>query len=136
MRTMNPYQLVRYSKLLMLAITVMGMFEVFVGTASAQGVTGLCAFVTLYNDVIGLVFIVGIALLVLGGALYAGANLLPGQQKGSLQGYGMGMVIGGVIGIIIAELAPFIISPISGYNLAAISANGVSTLGCATLNGA
>ena len=131
---MNPYQLVRYSKLLMLAITVMGMFEVFVGTASAQGVTGLCAFVTLYNDVIGLVFIVGIALLVLGGALYAGANLLPGQQKGSLQGYGMGMVMGGVVGVIIVIMAPYIIQYVSGQNITAINANAPAA--CANLNGA
>ncbi|MCL5404974.1 MAG: hypothetical protein M1125_04040 [Candidatus Marsarchaeota archaeon] len=66
------------------------------------------------------IFILGLALIVLGGALYAAAHIMPGQSKGSIQGYGMGMVVGGVIGVIIAELAPFILAILTGNSESAI----------------
>ncbi len=48
--------------------------------------------------------------MILGGALYAGAQILPGQSRGMVQGYAMGLVLGGVSGAIIAMLAPFVLS--------------------------
>ena len=67
----------------------------------------------IYGIVHNVVFLLGIVLIILGGALYAGANVMPGQSKGAMQGYGMGFVMGGIIGVIIAMLAPFIISLVS-----------------------
>ncbi|MCL4387546.1 hypothetical protein M1567_00110 [Candidatus Marsarchaeota archaeon] len=55
------------------------------------------------------IFILGLTLMILGGALYAAAHVMPSSSKGSIQGYGMSMIIGGVIGVIIAELAPYIL---------------------------
>jgi hypothetical protein len=66
------------------------------------------------------IFILGLTLMILGGALYAAAHIMPGQSKGSIQGYGMGMIIGGVIGVIIAELAPYILSLLTSTSSATI----------------
>jgi hypothetical protein len=67
-----------------------------------------------YNTVHNVIFLLGIVLVILGGALYAGAHVMPSQSKGTIQGYGMGFILGGIIGVIIAILAPFIIGLVSG----------------------
>ncbi len=85
--------------------------------AQAQPNSVICSIITLYQDVAAAIFVIGLMLMILGGALYAGAHLMPSQQRGSLQGYGMGMVLGGVIGIIIAVLAPFILQVITGNSV-------------------
>ncbi len=95
-------------------------------TVSAQGsvLTTISSVICpIYIAVNTGVFILGLTLMILGAALYAAAHIMPGQSKGSIQGYGMGMIIGGVIGVIIAELAPYILglltstssSTITGY---------------------
>ena len=68
----------------------------------------------IYNTVHSVVFLLGIVLIILGGALYAGAHIMPSQSKGAVQGYGMGFIMGGIIGVIIAVLAPYIIGLVSG----------------------
>jgi hypothetical protein len=83
--------------------------SVFFGTmASAQSATSvICNLLTQVEDVI---FILALALMILGGSLYAAANIMPSQQKGAIQGYGMGMIIGGVIGLIIVIMGPYILN--------------------------
>jgi len=66
------------------------------------------------------IFILGLTLMILGGALYAAAHIMPAASKGSIQGYGMGMIIGGVIGVIIAELAPYILGLLTGASSSVI----------------
>jgi hypothetical protein len=53
--------------------------------------------------------VLGLTLLVLGAALYAGGNIAPGNLKGTIQGYGMGMIVGGIVGVILAMLAPWVL---------------------------
>jgi len=60
------------------------------------------------------VFIIGLALVLLGAIMYALSHVGGGQFKSSLQGYGIGMITGGIAGIIIAEVAPYILSTIAG----------------------
>lgn len=67
------------------------------------------------------IFILGLTLMILGGALYAAAHIMPAQSKGSIQGYGMSMIIGGVIGVIIAELAPYILGLLTSTSSSTIS---------------
>ncbi|MEM0201660.1 MAG: hypothetical protein QXR73_00585 [Candidatus Micrarchaeaceae archaeon] len=67
------------------------------------------------------IFILGLALMILGAALYAAAHIMPGSSKGSIQGYGMSMIIGGVIGVIIAELAPYILGLLTSTSSATIT---------------
>ncbi|MCL4404503.1 MAG: hypothetical protein M1544_03465 [Candidatus Marsarchaeota archaeon] len=92
-------------------------------TASAQSsilVTISSVICPIYIAVNTGVFILGLTLMILGGALYAAAHIMPGSSKGSIQGYGMGMIIGGVIGVIIAELAPYILGLLTSTSSATI----------------
>ncbi len=79
------------------------------GTQSA--ITDIC---NLYTTVHTIIFILGLALIILGAVMYALSNVIPGSQKGAFQGYGVGMIMGGIIGVIIAVIAPFILGIITG----------------------
>ena len=91
------------------------------GTASAEISQTICKVFVTVKDVI---FILGLTLMILGGAIYAGANLMPASAKGGFMGYGMAMIIGGIIGVAIAVAAPFILNLIVGT-----TANGAVTTG-------
>ncbi|MGC8669642.1 MAG: hypothetical protein ACP5TL_00625 [Candidatus Micrarchaeia archaeon] len=80
-------------------------------TATSNAVNAICS---VYNGVHAVIFILGLVLMILGGAVYAGAHLLPGATKGTVQGYAMGMLIGGVIGVMIALASPYILQVITG----------------------
>ncbi len=98
------------SKVFRLILMVLPFFTF--ATASAQTslqVTISSVICPIYLAVNTGIFIIGLTLMILGGALYAAAHIMPGSSKGSLQGYGMSMIIGGVVGVIIAELAPYIL---------------------------
>jgi hypothetical protein len=106
---------------------------VVAATSASPGSSNvICSIVGIYNTVVTAIFILGIMLMILGGALYAGSHLMPGSTKGSLQGYGMGMILGGIIGIIIAVLAPFILSVITGSNVTSYVGGATSFAGCPT----
>jgi hypothetical protein len=81
------------------------------GTAEYNAMSALCS---VYNPIVGIIFILALVLIVLGGALFAGSNMLPAQTKGQIQSYGMSMIIGGVIGIVIYLIAPFMIGVLGG----------------------
>ncbi len=93
-------------------------------TASAQSsiqVTISSVICPIYVAVNTGIFILGLTLMILGGALYAAAHIMPAQSKGSIQGYGMSMIIGGVIGVIIAELAPYILGLLTSTSSSTIA---------------
>ncbi len=73
--------------------------------------TSLCGIVGSIQTVIG---VIAILLFITGGALYAGAHMLPaaGNLRGNLQGWSMGMIVGAVVGIILVILAPTLIKTI------------------------
>ena len=58
-------------------------------------------------------FVLGLTLLVLGAALYAGGTIAPGDVKGKIQGYGLGMMIGGIAGVVLSIIAPWILALIT-----------------------
>ena len=107
--------------LLLIALSVIAAAGLI---TSAQGVGGnnagstnasntiLSTICNIFNTLKNVIFILGLTLMVLGGAVYAGANLMPSQSRGAFQGYGMAMVIGGVIGVAIAVAAPFILNTV------------------------
>jgi hypothetical protein len=105
-------------------ISGIGMSQITIGgTGTSSGVGGAVnAICTVYSDVETVIFILGLTLMILGAALYAGSHVMPSQSKGSLQGYGMGMILGGVVGVIIALLAPYILQLITGQTAAQITA--------------
>jgi hypothetical protein len=67
-----------------------------------------------YNAVNGGILIIGLMLMILGGALYGGSHVMPGSSKGIVQGYAMGMFIGGIIAVILSMLAPYAAQVITG----------------------
>lgn len=75
----------------------------FTGSAISSQVCGL------YLAVKSVVFVLGLLLIIAGAAMYAISNIVPGKDKGTFQGYGVGMIIGGIIGVIIALVAPAIL---------------------------
>ena len=78
----------------------------------------ICSIISIISSVVG---ILAIFLFVVGALLYSLAHIFPaaGNLKGSAQGWGMGMIIGGIIGIVLYILSSFII-----YRLASFSGNG------------
>ncbi len=99
-----------YAKFILLAVSMLGLFGTALVTSQTTTANGVSnALCTVFNTVRNVIFLLGITLMILGGAVYAGANLMPSQSKGGFQGYGMAMIIGGVIGVAIAVAAPFIL---------------------------
>ncbi len=84
---------------------------------SAQNAV-LSSLCSTYSTVDTAIWVLALLLMILGGSLYAASHILPGQSKGTLQGYGMGMIMGGIIGVIIAALAPYIFTLIAGNGVA------------------
>ncbi len=99
-----------YARFILLAVAMLGLLGTLT-TAQLTGASGaanvLCA---VFNSVRNIIFLLGLTLMILGAALYAGANIMPSQQRGGFQGYGMAMIIGGVVGLVIAIAAPFVLN--------------------------
>ena len=123
------------NKMLLLAALFAGV--VF---ASAQGAQSsfntaqvnatLCNVISAVQEVVG---VIAILLFVLGGVMYAIAHMMPsaGQLRGNLQGWSMGMIVGGIVGLILVILAPGIVSFILGNGLTT-TANGLGTISTCT----
>ncbi|MCW6159729.1 MAG: hypothetical protein LVQ95_01410 [Candidatus Micrarchaeales archaeon] len=115
----------KYMRIALSILMVFGTLGMPVFAATTSYIPGpsnsansvICNTYFLYSTIDTAIFIVGLVLMLLGGAMYAGSHMMPGQSKGTMQGYGMGMVLGGVIGVVIAVVAPFLFSAISGQNI-------------------
>ncbi len=96
-------------RVLMTAFVLLG--TALSGTSGAQSnvTNAICSVYFVVNDA---VFILALTLMILGGAVYSGAQILPGSARGQVQAYAMGLVIGGTIGAIIAMLAPWLLGQI------------------------
>lgn len=84
-------------------------------TPQQNAVTALCSVISTVSFVLT---ILALMLFVLGGTLYAFAHFLPatGNFRGNMQGWGMGMLMGGIISLILYILAPFIITKVVSIN--------------------
>ena len=78
----------------------------------------------IYSLVHTIIFVLGLLLIIIGAAMYAGSHVLPGNLKSNMQGYGMGMIVGGIVGVIIALSAPFILGVITGNTAAGTQCAG------------
>ena len=108
---------------LLIIISVFGAFTITLANAQSLTSNVIAPICSIYFAVHTAIFILGLTLMILGGALYAGSHVMPGSSKGSIQGYGMGMILGGVIGVIIAIAAPYLLGLMTG-NTNIISACG------------
>jgi hypothetical protein len=124
-RTLAPY-----ARILIL-VTVFSSYMLSLAASQTGGgntanlTNALC---NVAKNVFSVIFVLGLMLMIIGAAMYASAHILPGQTKGSLQGYGMGMIIGGVVGVILALLANPILSVVIGA-----SGEGLTNAGCPSL---
>ena len=102
----------------MVGMSLLLMSGLLASMTFSQGITSsvTAQICKLFNTIHTIIFVLGLALMITGAALYAGANVMPATQKGQLQGYGMGMIFGGIIGVILALAAPFILQIISGQS--------------------
>lgn len=84
--------------------------------------SSLCTVITSIRGAIG---VVALTLFVLGATLYAVANFLPaaGNFRTGLQGWAMGMMIGGVVGIILILIGPFILDTV-----VSVAANSIAPI--------
>lgn len=133
-------EIAAYARFIIIAISVLGLFATIAatqttGTGTSAGAGAASAICNIFNTVRNLIFLLGITLVILGAAVYAAANIMPSQSKGGFQGYGMGMIIGGIIGVVIAVAAPYILNLIVSANpgsiLTSTGSSGVISL-CST----
>ena len=110
---------------LLLSVLIFGAYLLSASSAAtptvANAVNSICS---IYSGVTTVIFILGLTLMILGGARYAGAHVAPSSLKGSLQGYGMGFIVGGIIGVIIVIIAPYLLQVISGNTAIASACKG------------
>ena len=104
----------RNIKVLMLPLLMLSFIATMSAAQNSIVSTVTSQICIIYTVVHTAIFILGLALMIGGAALYAASHIMPGQTKSTLQGYGMGMIMGGVIGVIIAEIAPFLLGLIMG----------------------
>ncbi|MGC8537380.1 MAG: hypothetical protein ACP5MZ_00120 [Candidatus Micrarchaeia archaeon] len=104
----------RNIKVLMLPLLMLSFIATMSAAQNSIVSTVTSQICIIYTVVHTAIFILGLALMIGGAALYAASHIMPGQSKSTLQGYGMGMILGGVIGVIIAEIAPFLLGLIMG----------------------
>ncbi len=107
-------------------VAYVALFGSMLGTLAfaAGGVAGLTS--SFCNIITGIARIIGLLALfmfILGAVLYAAAHFLPaaGNLKGSLQGWGMGMLVGGVVMVVLYLLAPFIITTVISFSNSSIT---------------
>ena len=69
----------------------------------------LCSVINTVSDILS---ILALMMFILGGTLYAFAHVLPatGNIRANLQGWGLGMLMGGIISLILYIIAPYIVN--------------------------
>lgn len=104
----RTYKLLLSAKIILPVLTLLSMMSLAGATYNAEQtiVNEVCSIYHIINTVI---FVIALALIVLGGTIYAISHAT-GGMKGTLQGYAMGLILGGIIGVIIVLLAGPILS--------------------------
>ncbi len=98
--------------------------------ASGNVVSALCGIVNTISTVIA---IFSLVMFILGGTLYALAHFLPaaGNFRSGLQGWGMGMIIGGIVALILFIAAPYIVTTVAQIGgQSSFGTSGIQTINC------
>jgi len=103
------YKVMFNAKLILPVLAILSMVTLASGQTYNAEQTIINEVCSIYNIIHTVIFVIALALMVLGGAIYAVSHAT-GGMKGTLQGYAMGLILGGVIGIIIVLLAGPILS--------------------------
>lgn len=82
----------------------------------------LCSIYFTINTILA---ILALAIVLIGAALYAGGNIMPGQSRGIIQGYAFGLIFAGVISLIIIGVSVYALSLASSTSVTQVlSLNG------------
>lgn len=90
------------------------------GAGCSNAITGIIC--NVYFTVDDVLLILSLALLMLGGIIYASSHIMPGQSRGVLQAYSWAILLGGVGGLVISVVGPWMLSTITGNSIAQILA--------------
>ncbi len=115
-------------------IGILGSFLIpFTSAQSQTTVAAQAALCSVISTISFVLSILALMLFILGGTLYAFAHFLPatGNFRGGMQGWGMGMLMGGIISLILYILAPFIVQKIESIN----TTSGLQAPTCSTSTG-
>ncbi len=102
------------------------------GSAPANVIDALCGIINTIGTVIA---IFSLVMFILGGTLYALAHFLPaaGNFRSGLQGWGMGMIIGGIVALILYIAAPYIVTTVANFgNVGSLppGLSGIQAINC------
>jgi hypothetical protein len=109
-------------KLIFLSFLILIFSFASISSAQTAQTALLNAICNVFNTVKNVIFILGLTLMILGGTIYAGGNVMPARERGQFQGYGVSLIMGGIIGVAIAVAAPWILNIIIQANPNAITA--------------
>lgn len=102
-------------------------------TSNSNATTAITAVICqVFNTIKNVIFILGLTLMMLGATLYSGSNLMPAQQRGGFQGYGMAMIMGGIVGVAIAVAAPFVLNTVISASNVTVNSTIISSGGTIT----
>lgn len=129
----NKLRLVTYLAMLaglFSAIMISGVSAAYnTNTATYTLTSTLCGVIGAIAAIIG---VVAIFMFILGGIMYAFAHFLPaaGNLKGSMQGWGMGMLMGGIVMLILYLLAPYVVNSIIGASQGTTGIPNITSVNC------
>jgi hypothetical protein len=78
------------------------------GVANIIPLTGELCYV--YGSINDILFVFAMTVVLLGAVLYMASSVLPAQARGTIQGYAIGMLLGGIVGIAIAAFSVGVVS--------------------------
>ncbi|MGC9129598.1 MAG: hypothetical protein ACP5GB_01815 [Candidatus Micrarchaeia archaeon] len=97
------------------------------GATSSNSITAVSsAFCALVNTVRSIIALFAVVMFLIGGVLYAIGHFLPnaGQLKGSVQGWAIGMILGGIVGVVLVIIAQPIVNMVAKFG------SGISSVSC------
>lgn len=107
--------------LVCLSLLIFVFSLISISSAQSAQTALLNAICNVFNTIKNVIFILGLTLMILGGTIYAGGNIMPARERGQFQAYGMSLIMGGIIGVAIAVSAPWILNIIIRSNPNAIT---------------
>ncbi len=112
-------------------VSSLGMLSTVYAAATGANavIVSLCGII---NTISTIIAFFSLAMFIVGGTLYALAHFLPatGNLRAGLQGWGMGMIIGGIIALVLYIVAPHIVTTVAniGGTSGGTTAQGINTI--------
>jgi hypothetical protein len=118
-------------------VSSVGMLSTVYAAATGANaiIVSLCGII---NTISTIIAFFSLAMFIVGGTLYALAHFLPatGNLRAGLQGWGMGMIIGGIIALVLYIVAPHIVTTVAniGGTPGTVSTQGIHAINAIDCN--